>query len=133
MAAGAGLPLLAGTVTLLHFVAVFGFTWIAHHLPIRGASVRVRVSYVDRQGALRQLLALSTEGGWTITGLRTREWRDGEDESTSRRVAVTVDLSPSGPDTAAARVQARDQLLGQMAAVAGVTDVELLDDDDDVN
>ncbi|MFI7587248.1 MgtC/SapB family protein [Spongisporangium articulatum] len=123
-AAGAGLPLLALIVTVLHFVSVFGFTWLVHRFPRRGApDVRLRIGYRDGQGSLRQLLGLSTDGGWSVTQLRTSEHRvDGEP-----RVTAILDLThpvAGAPDPAA------DDLVARLAAVAGVTDIRREDRDD---
>jgi putative Mg2+ transporter-C (MgtC) family protein len=71
MAAGAGLPLLALVVTALHFVIVLGFTWLTAHLPGATHSRRLHVSYRDRQGVLRDLLAACTRKGWTVSGMAT--------------------------------------------------------------
>ena len=64
MAAGAGLPLLAGIVTAFHFVVVYGFTPLAERLErIAGPShldESFRVDYRDGKGILRDVLAVCT-------------------------------------------------------------------------
>jgi hypothetical protein len=57
MAAGAGLWLLAVLVTGVHFLVVLAFTPLAARLPrSKYALTRLRLSYLDGQGVLRQAL-----------------------------------------------------------------------------
>jgi putative Mg2+ transporter-C (MgtC) family protein len=74
MAAGAGLPLLAVAVTVLYFVAIYGFPLLTRHVPRlgRGPST-LRVSYEDGRGVLRQLLAAATSRGYQVAELETGE------------------------------------------------------------
>ncbi|HEX8092431.1 MAG TPA: MgtC/SapB family protein [Jatrophihabitans sp.] len=120
MAAGAGLPLLAGVVTGLHFVAVFGYTGLARRLPgSRTAVMRLRVHYLDGRGVLRQIMAASTSAGWLINNLSPEEPSDND--RLGRTVAVTISLSGSAD---------RDELLARLADLPGVLSVDLLTDED---
>ncbi|GAB3702936.1 MgtC/SapB family protein [Amycolatopsis oliviviridis] len=112
MAAGAGLPLLAIVVTAMHFVVVLGFTWLTEHLPGGTGTTRLRVSYVDGKGVLRDLLELCTKRRWSITSLRITDDRDGE---------VTVSLDLTGPGHADAATV--------LAVTDGVRSIETADDD----
>lgn len=127
MAAGAGLPLLALLVTGLHFVVVIGYTWVTTHLPARRrGSIRLRVTYTDRQGVLRMLLAECARHHWVVLdleneGLRS-DWVEdllSEEEGALRPVTVTLTLN--GPDVASAP--------GVIAATTGVLGVQRADDD----
>jgi len=129
MAAGAGLPLLAGLVTALHFVIVLGYTPLIRRLPgADGDTSQLRITYQDGQGVLRQLLVACTTHGWTITAMSTEARRSGalgdlvDDQSDApREVTVTVSLSGSGVHNAA----------NALGAVAGVSGIERLDDEGD--
>lgn len=131
MAAGAGLPLLAGIVTALHFVIVLGYTPLSQQLQGTDRAVAsFSVVYEDGRGVLRDLLAACTSRNWSITSLTT----DGNavpddisaliaaDNPTPRKlVAVTLEISgPSSADAGCA-----------LGAVHGVVHVEQRRDDED--
>jgi putative Mg2+ transporter-C (MgtC) family protein len=131
MAAGAGLPLLALTVTALHFVIVLGYTPLMRHLPNqrRGTST-LRVTYEDGKGVLRHLLAACTEHAWTITdlaveGSRSREEIDDFDalaaEGSPRPVSVVLGVSGDGVP----------QDLHSLAAVDGVLGIDHVEDENE--
>jgi putative Mg2+ transporter-C (MgtC) family protein len=69
MAAGAGLPLLAGVVTALHFVTVLGYTRVIQWLPGSADDTEFAITYVDGRGVLRDLLAGCTAHAWSITSM----------------------------------------------------------------
>jgi putative Mg2+ transporter-C (MgtC) family protein len=131
MAAGAGLPVLAGVVTGLHFVVVVGYTRLARRLPSAGdGTVRLRVAYADRQGVLRTMLAECARRGWVVTDLAVDDAEhpagvaallgDGENgEGGDRPVVVTLALG--GPDVAAAA--------GVLGGTPGVLQVQRAEDD----
>lgn len=122
MAAAAGLWLLALIVTALHFVTVFGYTALARRLPgSRTVSTRVRVTYVDRQGVLRRLLESGTRAGWNVTEVRPDE-PGSEDRATGER-SVSVILGLAG-------TAKRDVLMSDLAAVPGVSGLQLVEDED---
>jgi putative Mg2+ transporter-C (MgtC) family protein len=120
MAAAAGLPLLAGLVTGLHFVTVFGYTALTRHLPgSKTTAVRLRVRYLDGKGVLRHVMAASTSGGWAVSDLSSGQAADSEHEG--RTVAVTVGISGSGSPA---------DLLARIAGITGVLNVEYLSGED---
>jgi putative Mg2+ transporter-C (MgtC) family protein len=131
MAAGAGLPVLAGVVTGLHFVVVVGYTRLARRLPSAGdGTVRLRVAYADRQGVLRTMLAECARRGWVVTDLAVDDAEhpagvaallgDGENgEGGDRPVVVTLALG--GPDVATAA--------GVLGGTPGVLGVQRAEDD----
>ena len=70
MAAGAGLWLPAATVTGGYFVAMSLLTPLADRLPrAKYAPSRLRIAYVDRPGALREVIEECTRRGFTVVEL----------------------------------------------------------------
>lgn len=104
MAAGAGLPLLAGLVTALHFVIVLGYTPLGRFISARGHAERgFTITYQDGRGVLRDLLAACTARSWTISSLfiigsvpETRSADVGAAHNDEDRL-VTIGLTLSGP------------------------------------
>ncbi len=70
MAAGAGLLLLAVTVTGIHFIIVLGFKPAARAFAnrLRG-TITLLITYEDSRGVLRQLLNNCSEHNWQLTDL----------------------------------------------------------------
>ncbi|MGN6522685.1 MAG: MgtC/SapB family protein [Actinomycetes bacterium] len=107
MAAGAGLPVLALTVTGLHFVVVLGYTPLGRLISDRAHAERdVTVTYEDGRGILRDLLAACTARGWVIRSmavLRGHEAAGGEAAAPSPGldlVAVSLTLAGRGVESA---------------------------------
>jgi putative Mg2+ transporter-C (MgtC) family protein len=116
MAAGAGLPLLACLVTVLHFVVVFGYTALLLRIPGRiAAPVRVHIRYVDGQGVLRKVLQASTSAGWSVNHLEHTTSVETEHEGDVRTL-VTVTLELAGAGTGG-------DLFTRLAEVSGVVSV----------
>ena len=62
MACGAGLPVLAVTTTVIHFVVMIIFPRLLVHLPrAKRSSTRIRISYQDGRGLLRDILTACTQ------------------------------------------------------------------------
>lgn len=110
MAAGAGLWVLALTVTALHFVIVFGYTAVLRRLSrrVHGAADIV-VTYRAHRGVLPQILTQITAAGWSVTSLKQLDQADPE------LTAVRLELTGS-TDTGA--------LYGR---IADLSDVRSLD------
>jgi putative Mg2+ transporter-C (MgtC) family protein len=121
MAAGAGLPLLAGVVTVGHFVIVYGFTPLAHRLSRRlpGTHV-VRMTYRDGEGVLRRALAECTGRGFAVRELATAEPEEGRDGDGDRRVSVRLTVEGRGAGTDLATWLA--DVDGVLAVTAGDVD-----------
>jgi putative Mg2+ transporter-C (MgtC) family protein len=116
MAAGAGLWLLAIAVTAGHFTVIFGLTPLAARLPrSKYAPSRIRLTYVDGKGVLRQALALCTDRHFTVAELSIDHHGEHHDAST---VAVWLTVQGSGA------------LSGLIAALADVTGVLTVSGDD---
>jgi putative Mg2+ transporter-C (MgtC) family protein len=74
MACGAGLWLLALTVTVGHFVVVFAFPALALRLPTSPfAPTGLRVVYEDGRGILRDVLAECSRREFRIGGVSTQQ------------------------------------------------------------
>jgi putative Mg2+ transporter-C (MgtC) family protein len=70
MAAGAGLLLLACTVTVMHFLIILGFMPVVRRLANRlGGTVTLHVTYEDGRGVLRQVLEACSRRNWQLTEL----------------------------------------------------------------
>lgn len=70
MAAGAGLLLLACTVTAMHFIIVLGFMPLARRLNARlSGSVRLHITYREGRGVLTRLLQACERRQWQLAEL----------------------------------------------------------------
>jgi putative Mg2+ transporter-C (MgtC) family protein len=121
MAAGAGLLLLACTVTAMHFLVVVGFMPLARRLSARlSGATHLHVTYAEGRGVMSQLLQACERRQWQLTEL-------------------TAD--PQGAPLGAAPGQAGIQLTlagngilhapTVLAGIEGVTAIRQLDEDPD--
>lgn len=121
MAAGAGLLLLACTVTVLHFVIVVGFMPLARRLNARlSGSIRLHVTYEGGSGVLTALLQACERRNWQLTELAA----DPEGEPLGRppgQAGAMLTLAGNGILTAPAL----------LAGIDGVTAIRQLDEDPD--
>ncbi|RNI17280.1 MgtC/SapB family protein [Flexivirga caeni] len=126
LAAGAGLPLLAVLVTLLHFAVVLGFTPLSRWLGDRGLGERrYLVTYADGRGILREVLSTCTGRQWVIGSLsveRSRKPIDTESDGDESAV-VAVGLTLTG--------RALDQVVPVLGAIDGVIRIDREESDDD--
>ena len=117
MACGAGLAILALFATAAHFVAVFGYPWVATKLPrSRYVGFGLRVVYEDGRGVLREVLAACTGQGFTIAQVSTHKL----EREVNGIAAVAVSLEVQGqphPETLAA----------SLSEIPGVSDVSATD------
>lgn len=126
MAAGAGLPLLAAVVTLLHFVIVLGVAPLTSRFsPQLRGSVRVHIAYEDGRGVLRQLLTTSSTHGWTVTALAA--------DPPGGREELVEPVSPPAPGQVGVVVTLAGRGVHHasniLAAVEGVTSISRMDED----
>lgn len=124
MASGAGLPLLAVTVTVLHFVVVLGYTPLIRRLPGYSSATRLQIHYQDGHGVLRHLLTACSARGWVVSDLAIHPGGEGDlsvpvDEDFSRNPTVTVALGIAGRGSHDAI-----NALGQVDGVIGVSHVQ---------
>ncbi|MQA07657.1 MAG: MgtC/SapB family protein [Pseudonocardiaceae bacterium] len=93
-AAGAGLPILAAFVTAAHFLVVYGYPPLIRLLTrTRPISSVLRVNYRDGQGALRDILAASTEAGYAVEQVSTyHSWPDHYHDEDGGRVGTTTPI-----------------------------------------
>jgi putative Mg2+ transporter-C (MgtC) family protein len=118
MAAGAGLLLLAVTVTGLHFVIILGFKPLAQRLTSRlSGTVRLHITYQDGCGAMHQILQICDRHHWQLAELSS------DAPASEKEGQVGVLLTLSGTSIL--------QAPGLLAEVAGVTSLRQLDDEAD--
>ncbi|AQA05052.1 Mg2+ transporter-C (MgtC) family protein [Mycobacterium sp. MS1601] len=118
MAAGAGLLLLAVTVTVLHFVIVLGFAPVARRLNARlRGTIRLHLTYTDNAGVMRQVLQICDRHRWRLNELASDLPTDTP-SSGAAQVGVTMALSGSGILQAPA----------VLAQISGVTALRQLDE-----
>jgi len=119
MAAGAGLLLLAVTVTAMHFLIIVGFMPLARWLSARlSGSVTMHLTYEEGRGVMSAVLQACDRRQWQLTDLAADT--PGE-HSAGRTSGVLLTLSGRGILTAAT----------VLAGIAGVTAIRQLDDDAD--
>src|SRR6201991_550152 len=72
MAAGAGLLLLACTVTAMHFLIVLGFIPVARRLAARlSGSIRIHVTYEENRGVMSSVLQACDRRSWQLAQLES--------------------------------------------------------------
>ena len=104
----------------------FSYTRLTGWFPATG-SIRLRITYTDRSGVLRSLLAACAEHNWAVLNLSTDERVDGNDfahllgDDHRTQQLVTVTLTTAGPGVAGAP--------GRLAATTGVVEVDRIGDD----
>lgn len=112
MAAGAGLPLLATASTLLYLLVSVTYPYVSRRLPGGGfAPAPLRITYLDGQGVLRQVLSKVTGAGFAVSDLNFQ--RHDED---------AVDVRGRAPVTT---------LVGEFGALDGVLIVNATREDPD--
>ncbi|HEX7354642.1 MAG TPA: MgtC/SapB family protein [Mycobacteriales bacterium] len=114
MAAGAGLPLLALLVTALHFVVVYGYTVLTHHLPGARSALRLRIDYEDGRGLLRTILATCTRRGWSVQNLAA------DDSGGAPHVTVALGLHGRGD---------AGEVVAALSEIDGVLSIDMADDE----
>jgi putative Mg2+ transporter-C (MgtC) family protein len=116
MACGAGLAILALVATLAYFITVFVYRGVAARMPrAPDAGFALRVVYEDGRGILRDVLAASTQQGFTIGRVRTHALEGAIDERPA--VAVTMEIG-----TRAGR-RGAEQLAAAVQEISGVHEV----------
>jgi putative Mg2+ transporter-C (MgtC) family protein len=116
MAAGAGLPVLAVASTLLYLLVTMTYPLVAGRL--LGTSLApapLRITYLDGQGVLRDVLSRVTNAGFAVSDLNFQ--RHDED-------AVVVDVRVTGRG-------ALTGLVGELGALDGVLVVHTAETDPD--
>ncbi|CAN5501182.1 MgtC/SapB family protein [soil metagenome] len=118
MAAGAGLMLLAVTVTALHFVIVLGFAPVARRLNARlRGTVQLHLTYIDNLGVMRQVLQICDRHHWQLTELSGDRPSETSVDAAGQ-VGVTMTLTGPG-------ILQANTLLAQ---IKGVTALRQLDE-----
>jgi putative Mg2+ transporter-C (MgtC) family protein len=124
MACGAGLPILALTVTAGHFVIVLGFPYIASRLPkSRWTPSVLQVSYEDGREILRDVLVKCTQHNFTVSRLQVerepsptdpRSAMDALQSGEERTVTVILEVQGTGSVS---------KLAAKLADIEGVVSV----------
>jgi putative Mg2+ transporter-C (MgtC) family protein len=124
MACGAGLPVLALTVTAGHFVIVLGFPYIATRLPkSRWTPSLLQVSYEDGREILRDVLVKCTQHSFTVSRLQVERAPSPADPRS------TMDARQSGEEriaTVVLEIQGTasvSKLAAKLADIDGVVSV----------
>jgi putative Mg2+ transporter-C (MgtC) family protein len=116
MACGAGLPILALAVTGGHFVVVFGFPYIASHLPrSRWTPSLLQICYQDGREVLREVLVRCTQHNFAISRLQVEKESPANSQDSADRT-VTVALEVQGIGSVA-------KLAAKLADIEGVVSV----------
>jgi putative Mg2+ transporter-C (MgtC) family protein len=114
MAAGAGLPVLATASTLAYLLVTSTYPTLARRLPGSPLGVApLRITYLDGQGVLREVLSRVTNAGFAVSDLDFR--RHDED-------AVVVDVGIRGPAAVSGLVSELGQLDGVLVVHTADTD-----------
>ena len=119
MAAGAGLLLLAVTVTAMHFLIIVGFMPLAERLSARlSGSVTMHITYEEGRGVMSRLLQACDRRQWQLTDLAA----DAAGEHIGAgNAGVMLTLSGRGILTAPT----------VLAGIEGVTAIRQFDDEPD--
>jgi putative Mg2+ transporter-C (MgtC) family protein len=124
MAAGGDLPVLACATTLIYLLVSAGYPEIKKLLPrSRTAPGRVRLTYQDGKGVLRELLGRCSEHGFAVSDLIVERTSDGNGHGKT----VTVRLEVRGPGSIpslATELDSVDGVLNVRTAEHGEVDVE---------
>ena len=118
MAAGAGLLLLACTVTAMHFLIILGFMPLARRLTARlSGSIRMHVTYEEGHEVMRQLLQACDRRQWELAADAPGELLGAPPGQSG----VMLTLSGNGILTAPT----------VLAGIDGVTSIRQLEEDPD--
>lgn len=121
MAAGAGLLLLAFTVTAMHFLVVVGFLPLARRLSARlSGAIRLHISYDEGRGVMTRLLQACDRRQWQLTELTVDAPGDPFGDQPGR-AGVLLTLAGNGILNAPT----------VLAGVDGVTSIRQIDEEPD--
>jgi putative Mg2+ transporter-C (MgtC) family protein len=138
MACGAGLPVLAVATTAGHFVIMFGFPMLIRRLPRSARQpVPIQISYQDGRGLLRAILIACTEKRFAISAVRIERDDRLMDREAMQDLADDEGIEPAAPRrpgivTLALMVKGKrpvSQLIARLAAIEGVAEVAISEDD----
>jgi putative Mg2+ transporter-C (MgtC) family protein len=117
MACGAGLPILALTVTAGHFAIILGFPYIARRLPkSRWTPSLLQLCYYDGKEVLREVLVKCTQHNFTVGSLQVEREAVSASSEISAERTVTVALEVQGTGSVS-------KLAAKLADIDGVVSV----------
>ncbi len=131
MACGAGLPVLAVTTMVIHFIVMLGFPRLAARLPrTRRTATRVRVLYQGGRGLMRDILVVCTQLRFSIDHVDIRnesgEQADAEGmEAPARRGVVSLSMQVKGKKPIADLVAKLAEIEGVLQAAQAPEDADL--------
>lgn len=128
-ACGAGLIVLAVAAAIIYLTVATAFPYLSRRLPRASSSLSViRVRYPDGQGILREVLALATARGFTLSEISTesigfqRSSAGGASQESEEKAMVGVTLQVRGQSLVNDLVAALSELPGVEAVIADDTD-----------
>jgi putative Mg2+ transporter-C (MgtC) family protein len=126
MAAGGDLPVLACATTLIYLLVSAVYPEVKKLLPhSRFATSRVRLTYLDGQGVLRELLGRCSEHGFAVSDLTVERKSDGDGNGRNRTVTVRLEVrGPGSVPSLATDLDTVDGVLNVRTADHGEVDVE---------
>lgn len=124
MAAGGDLPVLACATTLIYLLVSAAYPEIKQMLPrSRSATSRVRLTYLDGKGVLRELLGRCSEQGFSVSDLIVE--RRGDGDGRGRTVTVRLEVRGAGSvPSLASELDTVDGVVNVRTADSGEVDVE---------
>lgn len=141
MACGAGLPVLAVTTTIIHFIIMFVFPRLAVYLPrSKRTATRLRVSYQGGRGLLRDILVACTQLRFAIDHVDVAQGKAAA-ENTERAQALAeideIDVDESGQGLVSLSMQVKGKrpvshLIARLSEIDGVVQVGSLSEDTDL-
>lgn len=139
MACGAGLPVLAVTTTLGHFIIMLLFPRLVRRLPRpRRMATDIHISYEDGRELLRTILIRCTELRFAIDHVRLdREdpFSDGREAAQDMADDESVEMGPrTGKSTVTLRLQVKGKqpvsdLITTLSSIDGVREVGTVNED----
>jgi len=141
MACGAGLPVLAVTTTVIHFIIMLGFPRIVTYLPrAKRTSARIRIAYQDGRGLLRDILVACTKLRFAIDNVDVERKQAPADMIEAAQDSADDEKTDAALPTKGLvflNLQVRGKrpishLIASLSDIDGVTQVGSLSDDTDL-
>jgi putative Mg2+ transporter-C (MgtC) family protein len=132
MACGAGLPVLAVTTMVIHFIVMFVFPRLVVYLPReRRLATRLRITYCDGRGLLRDVLVVCTQLRFAIDHVdvqRNRALADSSEAAQDLADAEGTELAETGKGVVSLSMQVKgkrpvSQLIARLSDIDGVVEV----------
>jgi putative Mg2+ transporter-C (MgtC) family protein len=138
MACGAGLPVLAVTTTIIHFIIMLGFPRLVTYLPrAKRTSTRIRIAYQDGRGLLRDILVACTKLRFAIDNVDVERKQSLADAAQDDADFEKTDAAAATKGLVFLSLQVRGKrpishLIASLSDIDGVTQVGSLSDETDL-